>query len=84
MSSSRAGQPATPADLVDVPHLVTRYYTAAPDPEDVAQQVAFGTSGHRGSSLTTSFNDAHIAATTPGDLRLPARAGLRRPAVPRT
>jgi phosphoglucomutase len=64
MSDSRAGQPATSADLVDVPHLVTAYYTRQPDPEDVDHQVAFGTSGHRGSSLTSSFNDAHIAATT--------------------
>jgi phosphoglucomutase len=64
MSSSRAGQPAEPRDLVDVAHLVTAYYTRTPDPEDADQQVAFGTSGHRGSSLKTSFNEAHILATT--------------------
>ncbi|MEQ7849255.1 phosphoglucomutase (alpha-D-glucose-1,6-bisphosphate-dependent) [Nocardioides kribbensis] len=64
MSSPRAGQPAEPADLVDVAHLVTAYYTGQPDPDDVDQQVAFGTSGHRGSSLKTSFNEAHILATT--------------------
>ncbi len=64
MSSPRAGQPAEPADLVDVAHLVTAYYTGEPDPDDVDQQVAFGTSGHRGSSLKTSFNEAHILATT--------------------
>ena len=46
------------------PHLVTAYYTGVPDPEDVDQQVAFGTSGHRGSSLKTSFNETHILATT--------------------
>ena len=63
-AQSRAGQPAQPSDLVDVAHLVTAYYTGVPDPEDVDQQVAFGTSGHRGSSLRTSFNDTHIAATT--------------------
>ena len=63
-TQSRAGQPAEPRDLIDVAHLVTAYYTQQPDPEDVAQQVAFGTSGHRGSSLTTSFNEAHIQATT--------------------
>ncbi len=62
MSDSRAGQPARPEDLVDVPRLVTAYYAEQPDPEDVDQQVAFGTSGHRGSSLRGSFNDAHIAA----------------------
>ena len=64
MSDPRAGQPAQPEDLVDVAHLVTAYYTQQPDPEDVDQQVAFGTSGHRGSSLKTSFNEAHILATT--------------------
>ena len=63
-AASRAGQPAEARDLVDVAHLVTAYYTGVPDPEDVDQQVAFGTSGHRGSSLRTSFNDTHIAATT--------------------
>ena len=61
---SRAGQLAQPSDLVDVAHLVTAYYTGVPDPEDVDQQVAFGTSGHRGTSLTTSFNETHIVATT--------------------
>ena len=64
MSESRAGTPAQPGDLVDVPHLVTSYYTGVPDPEDVDQQVAFGTSGHRGTSLRTSFNETHIVATT--------------------
>ena len=64
MSDPRAGQPAQPSDLVDVPHLVTAYYTLQPDPQDVDQQVAFGTSGHRGSSLRTAFNEAHILATT--------------------
>ncbi len=64
MNASRAGQPALPSDLVDVAALVTAYYTRQPDPDDVEQQVAFGTSGHRGSSLKTSFNEAHILATT--------------------
>jgi len=64
MSSDRAGQPAQPSDLVDVPHLVTAYYATEPDPADVGQQVAFGTSGHRGSSLDGAFNEAHILATT--------------------
>ncbi|CUR54920.1 Phosphoglucomutase [metagenome] len=62
--SNRAGQPAQPSDLVDVAHLVTAYYTGVPDPSDVDQQVAFGTSGHRGTSLKTSFNEHHIVATT--------------------
>ena len=64
MTGSRAGQPAQASDLVDVAHLVTAYYTLTPDPDDVDQQVAFGTSGHRGSSLRTAFNEAHILATT--------------------
>jgi phosphoglucomutase len=64
MSDPRAGQPAEPADLVDVAHLVTAYYTGVPDPDDPDQQVAFGTSGHRGSSLRTAFNETHILATT--------------------
>jgi phosphoglucomutase len=60
----RAGQQALPQDLVDVPKLVTAYFTEVPDPDDVDQQVVFGTSGHRGSSLKTSFNETHILATT--------------------
>src|SRR5919205_1187993 len=64
MSNPRAGQPAEPGDLVDVAHLVTAYYTGVPDPAEVGQRVAFGTSGHRGSSLDTAFNEQHILATT--------------------
>ncbi|MBK9100523.1 MAG: alpha-D-glucose phosphate-specific phosphoglucomutase [Austwickia sp.] len=64
MNDSRAGTVALPSDLVDVAHLVTAYYAAKPDPDNVDQQVAFGTSGHRGSSLKTAFNEDHILATT--------------------
>ncbi len=64
MPESRAGTPAQPSDLVDVAHLVTAYYTGVPDPDDLDQQVAFGTSGHRGTSLKTAFNETHILATT--------------------
>jgi phosphoglucomutase len=64
MVSDRAGQPAEPSDLVDVARLVTAYYTEHPDVAVPEQQVAFGTSGHRGSSLQMAFNDDHIAATT--------------------
>ena len=60
----RAGQPAQPEDLVDLPHLVTAYYTIEPDPDDVEQQVVFGTAGHRGSALQGAFNQAHILAIT--------------------
>src|SRR3712207_958904 len=64
MTDPRAGQPAAPSDLVDVASLVTAYYTLEPDPADPAQQVAFGTSGHRGSAFDRAFNEAHIVATT--------------------
>jgi len=64
VANPRAGQPAQPEDLVDLPHLVTSYYSIEPDPDDVAQQVAFGTSGHRGSALNGAFNEAHILAIT--------------------
>jgi phosphoglucomutase len=64
MTDPRAGTPAQPCDLVDVPHLVTAYYTGEPDPDDPDQAVVFGTSGHRGSSLRNAFNETHIVATT--------------------
>jgi phosphoglucomutase len=64
MAHPRAGKPALPEDLVDLPHLVTAYYSLQPDPDDPAQQVAFGTSGHRGSALNGAFNEAHILAIT--------------------
>ena len=60
----RAGRPAEPADLIDVPRVVSRYYTEHPDPAVPGERVAFGTSGHRGSSLRTAFNEEHIAATS--------------------
>ncbi|MFD9438289.1 phosphoglucomutase (alpha-D-glucose-1,6-bisphosphate-dependent) [Streptomyces sp. NPDC060006] len=64
MQHERAGRPADPEDLVDIARLVTAYYSLHPDPADPAQRVAFGTSGHRGSSLNTAFNEDHIAATS--------------------
>jgi phosphoglucomutase len=64
MAHERAGQPAQPGDLIDVSHVVTSYYTTWPDVEQPGQRVAFGTSGHRGSSLDGSFTEAHIVATT--------------------
>lgn len=57
-----AGKPAPPTARVDVPRLVSAYYTDRPDPATAAQRVAFGTSGHRGTSTDLSFNDDHIAA----------------------
>jgi phosphoglucomutase len=64
MTDSRAGQPAEPGDLVNVAKLVTAYYTVHPDPRDAAQRVSFGTSGHRGSAFTATFNEDHILAAT--------------------
>jgi phosphoglucomutase len=55
--SPYAGTPATAAMLVDVPQLTMAYYTAVPDPAVPAQRVAFGTSGHRSSTLATAFNE---------------------------
>jgi phosphoglucomutase len=60
----RAGQPAIDSDLVDVPKLIAAYYEERPDPEIPAQRVVFGTSGHRGSSFTKTFNEWHILAMT--------------------
>jgi phosphoglucomutase len=59
----RAGKPAEPTDLIDIPDVVVAYYTRHPDPAVRDQRVAFGTSGHRGSSLESTFNEDHIAAT---------------------
>ncbi|MFD4856035.1 phosphoglucomutase (alpha-D-glucose-1,6-bisphosphate-dependent) [Streptomyces atratus] len=64
MPHERAGQRARPEDLTDVARLVTAYYTLHPDPAEPGQRVAFGTSGHRGSSTATAFNEDHIAATS--------------------
>src|SRR5213593_1409605 len=59
-----AGKPAEPPLLINVPRLVTAYYTGRPDPSVPAQRVAFGTSGHRGSALDNAFNEAHILTIT--------------------
>jgi phosphoglucomutase len=64
MPHERAGQQAQPEDLVDVARLVTAYFALHPDHSDPAQRVAFGTAGHRGSSLATAFNEDHIKATS--------------------
>jgi len=59
-----AGKPAPRSMLVNVPRLISAYYTVHPDVEEASQQVAFGTSGHRGSSLSGSFNEDHILAVS--------------------
>ena len=62
--SPLAGQPADQSLLINVPRLITAYYTGQPDPAVPAQRVVFGTSGHRGSALDNSFNEAHILGIT--------------------
>lgn len=62
--SPLAGKLAETDILVDVPRLVTAYYTQTPDPSLPAQRVSFGTSGHRGSALNTAFNEWHVLAIT--------------------
>ena len=75
----RAGTPARPEDLVDVEALLAAYHDLHPDPEDPAQRVAFGTSGHRGSSFKTTFNDDHIAATSQAICEYRAAQGFAGP-----
>jgi phosphoglucomutase len=77
--NERAGKPAEAAALVDVERLVKAYYEERPDPGDAAQQVAFGTSGHRGSALKGSFNEAHILATTEAICRYRSQQGIDGP-----
>ena len=79
MPHERAGQPARPEDLVDVARLVTAYYALHPDPADPDQRVAFGTSGHRGSSLATAFNEDHITATSQAICDYRAERGIDGP-----
>ncbi|WP_152363486.1 phosphoglucomutase (alpha-D-glucose-1,6-bisphosphate-dependent) [Microlunatus speluncae] len=79
MAHPRAGQPARPEDLIDVDAVIGAYYDLRPDPDDPGQQVVFGTSGHRGSSLDTAFNEAHIAATTQAIVEYRAAQGVTGP-----
>jgi phosphoglucomutase len=74
-----AGHPAPDSLLVDVPRLVTAYYTVEPDPGVAAQRVAFGTSGHRGSSFEASFNEAHVLAITQAICRWRTQSGISGP-----
>ena len=74
-----AGSPVPRELLVNVPRLVSAYYTRAPEPADPAQRVAFGTSGHRGSSLRGSFNEAHVLAIVQAVCERRAAAGVTGP-----
>ncbi|MFJ5000130.1 phosphoglucomutase (alpha-D-glucose-1,6-bisphosphate-dependent) [Microbacterium sp. NPDC088619] len=77
--TSRAGLPAEESDLIDVDELIAAYYDRVPDPGVAAERVAFGTSGHRGSSLTKSFNENHILATTQAIVDYRAAQGITGP-----
>ena len=74
-----AGKPAPIEYLANIPRLVSTYYTVHPEPGDPAQQVAFGTSGHRGSSLNGSFNDDHVAAITQAIIEYRRGEGITGP-----
>lgn len=79
MAHPRAGQLAQPEDIIDLAELVTAYYTKHPDLENIDQQVVFGTSGHRGSSLDTAFNEDHILATTQAIVDYRKKEGIDGP-----
>ncbi|APT85370.1 phosphoglucomutase (alpha-D-glucose-1,6-bisphosphate-dependent) [Corynebacterium aquilae] len=79
MAHPRAGQLAQDSDLIDIAELVTAYYTRTPDADNPDQQVVFGTSGHRGSSLDTAFNENHILATTQAIVEYRAANGIGGP-----
>lgn len=76
---SKAGLAPEPAMLANIPRLVSAYYTGRPDPAARGQRVAFGTSGHRGSSLNNAFNEAHILATTEAICRYRKSQGTEGP-----
>lgn len=76
---SRAGQPTEASDLIDIDELIAAYYDRKPDASVPEQRVAFGTSGHRGSSLSTSFNEDHILATTQAIVDYRASQGITGP-----
>ncbi|MCC3281708.1 phosphoglucomutase (alpha-D-glucose-1,6-bisphosphate-dependent) [Arthrobacter caoxuetaonis] len=77
--SNRAGTPAQPSDLVDLTALLDAYFDVAPDLDDPGQRVAFGTSGHRGTSLKGSFNEPHIAAITQAIVEYRTGQGITGP-----
>ncbi|MGB6180563.1 MAG: phosphoglucomutase (alpha-D-glucose-1,6-bisphosphate-dependent) [Rhodococcus sp. (in: high G+C Gram-positive bacteria)] len=79
MVHERAGQRAQASDLVELPHLLTSYYSVKPDADNPDQHVVFGTSGHRGSSLDGAFNEDHIVATTQAIVEYRASQGTTGP-----
>jgi phosphoglucomutase len=79
MPNPLAGQPAPRELLTNIPRLVSAYYTEHPNPEDPTQQIAFGTSGHRGSSTEESFNEDHILAVCQALVEYRQQAGITGP-----
>jgi phosphoglucomutase len=77
--SEKAGHLPEPADLVDVDALIGAYYDERPDPADATQRVAFGTSGHRGTSTAGTFNEAHVLAVAEAICRYRAEQGIDGP-----
>src|SRR5580693_7917052 len=77
--SPLAGKSVDPSTLVNVPRLVTAYFSGKPDPAIKSQRVAFGTSGHRGSAFSNSFNEAHILAVSQAVCQHRQRSGLTGP-----
>ena len=77
--SPLAGKPVDPSTLVNVPRLVSAYFTGIPDPAVPSQRVAFGTSGHRGSAFETSFNEGHVLAITQAICDYRKRRGIGGP-----
>src|SRR5665213_2323848 len=77
--SPLAGKPVPPSLLVNIPRLVTAYFTLAPDPSITAQRVVFGTSGHRGSAFGAAFNEAHILAIAQAVCLYRRHAGIDGP-----
>jgi phosphoglucomutase len=77
--NARAGQPAQESDLIDVAELIGAYYDRVPDVTIAEQKVVFGTSGHRGSSLDSAFNETHIAAITQAIVEYRAGQGITGP-----
>jgi len=77
--SPLAGKPAPRSSLVDIPRLVSAYYTNIPDPAEAAQRVAFGTSGHRGNAFDSSFNERHVLAITQAICDYRASKGIDGP-----
>ena len=74
-----AGKPAPESILINIPRLVSNYYSLLPDPTEPGHRVAFGTSGHRGCANSYSFNERHVLAISQAVCEYRARAGIAGP-----